>query len=297
MIRQAVARYAYFPGCSLVATNRAYDISTRNVARVLGIELQELDDWNCCGATAYMAIREKRSYVLSARNLAIAEKQGDQLATVCNACYVVLRKTNEHLAAYPGLREEVTRALQAGGMRYEGTVCVRHFLDILVNDVGQEMVRRHIQRDASRLRVACYSGCQLSRPFQDLDHPEYPELMERLCGWLGAQVVPFPLAAKCCGGMSMTTRPEIGRMLSGKILRLARQRGADCVVTACPLCQINLEAYQGKLSEVLKADCHVPVLYFTQLVGAAFGLGARELAIDDSLTPVAELLAAKVVRR
>jgi heterodisulfide reductase subunit B len=121
--------------------------------------------------------------------------------------------------------------------------------------------------------------------------------MDRLCRWLGAEVVPFPLAAKCCGGMSMTTRPEIGRVLSGKILRVARQRGADCIATACPLCQINLEAYQDKLSETMKMDCHLPVLYFTQLMGWAFGLGAKQLALKDSLTPVKELFEAKVVNQ
>jgi heterodisulfide reductase subunit B len=179
-------------------------------------------------------------------------------------------------------------------MHYDGTVRVRHFLDIVVNDVGEEVVRKHVKRDLSALRVACYSGCQFSRPFQDLDHPEFPALMDRLCGWLGAAVVPFPLAAKCCGGMSMTTRPEIGRVLSGKILRVAKQRDADCIATACPLCQINLEAYQDKLSETAKADCHVPVLYFTQLLGIAFGLSGRQLALKDSLTPVEELVAVKV---
>jgi heterodisulfide reductase subunit B len=297
MITQAVASYSYFPGCSMTATNRAYDLSTRNVARVLRIELLELDDWNCCGATAYMAIREKRSLVLSARNLAIAEKRGRDLATICNACYVVLRKANEYLAKNSLLREEVDEALQAGQMHYDGTVRVRHFLDIIVNDLGEDVIRRHVQRDLSDLRVACYSGCQLSRPFQDVDDPEYPELMGRLCRWLGAEVLPFPLAAKCCGGMSMTTRPEIGQVLSGKILRVAKLRGADCIVTACPLCQINLEAYQSKLSEVMGADCHLPVLYFTQLLGAAFGLGAKELALKDSLTPVEQLLAVKVTQQ
>lgn len=294
MITRAPLTYSYYPGCSLRATNRAYDVSTRSVAAALGIELTELEDWNCCGATAYMPIREKRSFVLSARNLAIAEKQGRPLATVCNACYVVLRKTNKYMAENAELREEIRGALQAGGMDYTGDVPVRHFLDIVVNDLGEEAVRARVKRDLSRCKVACYSGCQLSRPFDDLDHPEYPELMERLVGWLGAEAVPFPYSAKCCGGMSMTTHPETGQMLTGKVLKVAKQRGADCVATACPLCQINLEAYQKQAGAAVGADCDLPVLYFTQLMGSAFGLSRKALALGDSLTRVEALLREKV---
>ena len=286
--------YSYYPGCSVMATNRAYDISTRNVASVLGMEIIELDDWNCCGATAYMALREKRSFVLSARNLAIAEKEGRELATVCNACYVVLRKTNKYMAENAKLRGEIRKALQTGGMDYRGTVAVRHFLEILVNDLGDEPIKRHIVRDLSRLKVACYSGCQLSRPFEEVDHPEYPEMMDRFVGWLGAEAVPFPMSAKCCGGMAMTTHPETGRGLTGKILKVAKQRGADCIATACPLCQVNLEAYQEKIEAEVGADCKIPVLYFTQLAGVAFGLKPEDLALKDSLTPVEALFAEKV---
>ena len=285
--------YTYFPGCSLMATNRAYDRSTRVVARELGVELTELADWNCCGATAYLPIREKRAFVLSARNLAIAEQAGRELATVCNACYVVLRKTNKYMAEDAHLRADIRRALRAGGLDYSGSVRVRHFLDIVVNDVGPERVRARVRRDMSAWKVACYCGCQLSRPFDDLDDPEYPELMARLVAWLGAEAVPFPMSAKCCGGMAMTTHPETGRLLTGKILKAARDRAADCVATACPLCQINLEAYQDQAGRAVGARCDIPVLYFTQLLGIAFGLPSVELALRDNLTSLEPLLAGK----
>ena len=287
-------RYGYFPGCSLMATNRAYDVSARSVARALDLELVELDDWNCCGATAYLPVREKRAFVLSARNLAIAARNGRDLATVCNACYVVLRKTNKYMAEDAQLRGEIRRALRAGGMDYSGDVRVRHLLDILVNDVGETRIRSRVERDMSDWNVACYCGCQLSRPFDDLDHPEYPRLMERLVGWLGAAVVPFPMAAKCCGGLAMTTHPETGQLLTGKILKVAGQRGAACVATACPLCQINLEAYQDRVGRAVGATCEMPVLYFTQLLGIAFGLPPAELALHHNLTPLEHLLAEKV---
>jgi heterodisulfide reductase subunit B len=119
-------------------------------------------------------------------------------------------------------------------------------------------------------------------------------MMDRLVGWLGAQVVPFPLTAKCCGGMAMTTQTEMGQLLSGKILSVAKHRGADCIATACPLCQVNLEAYQDKIGKAMGTDCDIPVLYFTQLMGCAFGLNSKDLALRDSLTPVEALLSEKV---
>lgn len=294
MNRQPGRAYSYYPGCSLLATNRAYDISTRAVARALGLEMAELDDWNCCGATAYMPIREKRSFVLSARNLALAEKMGRELVTVCNACYVVLRKTNKYMAENAALRGEIRRALLAGGMDYSGSVRVRHFLDVVVNDVRREEVQARVTRPLRGMQVACYSGCQLSRPFEDMDHPEFPELMDRLVGWLGASAIPFPMSARCCGGMSMTTHPKTGRVLTGKILRTAKERGAECVATACPLCQMNLEAYQEEVGTALGANCRIPVLYFTQLMGIALGLDAKAVALSDSLTAVEALFAEKV---
>jgi heterodisulfide reductase subunit B len=276
--------YSYFPGCSLEVTNKAYDISTRNVARVLGLEMVELEDWNCCGATAYMAIHEKRAFVLSGSNLALSEKAGRDLVTVCSGCYLVLHKTNRYLNADPHLRAEVGKALEAGGMEYRGTVRVRHFLDVVVNDLGREVIERHVVRPLDGLKVACYYGCQIGRPFGDIDDPEFPTSMDRLMQWLGAEPVPFSQKAKCCGGMLMTTTPEIGRRLSGRLLRSARGARADCIATACPLCQVNLEAYQDKISASLGGDCRLPVLYFTQLLGGALGLGEKELALADSLT-------------
>jgi heterodisulfide reductase subunit B len=288
--------YAYFPGCSLEATNRAYDISTRSVAQCLGITLEELADWNCCGATAYMAINEKLSFALSARNLAIAEAQGQgrHLVTACSGCYLVLHKTNKYMQENPTLRSEIEAMLTAGGMQYNGSVKVRHILDVIVSDLCESVVRDHVSKALQGLRVAPYYGCQISRPFGDIDDPEDPQMMDQLVQWLGAENVDFPVKAKCCGGMMMTTNAETGMALSGKILKCAVDQGADCIVTACPLCQINLEAYQDIVSRKVDADCRIPVLYFTQLMGVAFGLNEADLALNDSLTPVQAMLTEKV---
>ena len=287
--------FSYFPGCSVTGSNKAYDLSTRAVAGALDLELVELDDWNCCGATAYVAMNEKRSFVLSARNLALAEKSGKKdLVTVCNGCYLVLRKTNKYMAENPKLKADIQKALAAGGMTYTGGVRVRHFLDVVVRDVGEQRIREQVSRPLKGLKVACYYGCQIGRPFAEIDDAEDPQMMDDLVGWLGGQAARFPLKAKCCGGMMMTTQPEIGRELSGKVLKNAQDAGADCIITACPLCQLNLEGYQDEAGAAVGIDCEIPVLYFTQLVGVAFGLGSDDLALKDSLTPVEDVLAEKV---
>jgi heterodisulfide reductase subunit B len=285
--------FAYYPGCSAAATNRAYDVSTRSVARAMDIGLEELDDWNCCGASAYVSVDEKRAGVLCARNLALAEKAGKDLTAICSGCFVVLRKTNKHLADDPKFAAAVQKALAAGGMSYKGSVKVRHFLDIVVNDAGEAAVRGRVTRPLAGLKVAPYYGCEVGRPFSEVDDPEEPRMMDDLIRWLGAEAVPFPLKAKCCGGMMMTTQPSIGRRLSGLVLQSARDAGADCIITACPLCQINLEAYQGAISRKLHADCRIGVLYFTQLMGAAFGLDEAQLALKDCITPVESVLSRK----
>jgi heterodisulfide reductase subunit B len=295
MIAPAQKVYSYFPGCSLEAANKAYDISTRNTARVLGVEMVELEDWNCCGATAYLSIDERRCHVLATRNLALSEEQGRDLVTVCSGCYLVLHKANRRFQEDPALRSRVRSALAAGGLDYKGSVRVRHFLDVVVNDIGQEAIERHVVHRLDGLKVACYYGCQITRPFGEIDDPEFPVGMDRLMTWIGAQPVDFRLKTKCCGGLLMTTQGEIGLQMSGRLLQEARHAGADCISTACPLCQMNLEAYQGRISTHLGQDCRIPILYFTQILGSALGLSAKDLALGDSLTPVESVLTGRGV--
>jgi heterodisulfide reductase subunit B len=290
MSQTAQPVYSYFPGCSLQSTNRAYDTSTRNVARVLGLEMVDLEDWNCCGATPYMAIDPRRSALLSARNLSLAEKHGRDIVTACSSCYLVLQKANHQYHDDSSLRADLRKALQAGGMDYHGNVHILHLLDLIANKLGRETIERHIVRPLQGLRIACYYGCQLTRPFCEVDDPEFPVLLDRLMEWIGATPVDYGVKTKCCGGMLMTTQPEVGLEMSGKLLRLARNADAECICTICPLCQINLEAYQGKISSRMQEDCHLPILYFTQILGAALGLGIEELALREALTPVEKVL-------
>ena len=154
----------------------AYDVSARAVCEKLGIELEELPDWNCCGSTSYFSIRELESFGISARNLAIAQEMGDMdLVATCSACYTILAKTNRYLAEDKVLRDEINEALALAGRSYEGKVNVRHLLDVMVNDVGYDAIAEKVTRQLDGLKVAPYYGCQLSRPMGTFDDPEFPD--------------------------------------------------------------------------------------------------------------------------
>ena len=277
--------YSYYPGCSLEGSSRAYDVSARSVSQTLGVNLIELEDWNCCGATTYMSVAEKRGLALSARNLALAEKEHRDLVTVCNGCFCVLNKTNQYLAAEEGLRREISQALQAADLEYHGTVKVRHLLDVLVNDVGESAVRENVTNDLKGLKVAPYYGCQLNRPRGMFDDPEWPTTLDSLISWLGAEAAPYPLKTKCCGGMLMTTNSDVCETVVFRLLSAAVEAGAECLVTLCPLCQINLEAYQGRVNKSFGSRFDLPIFFFTQIVGLALGLDEKSLLVGDNLTP------------
>jgi len=273
-------KLAYFPGCSLKGLGRAYEESLLPVMRHLGVELVELDDWNCCGATAYMAVDEVKACVLAARNLALAEKSGQQqLMAPCAACYLVLNKAKHYFHDYPAIKQTVDRALDAIGLKYGGDTAVRHPLDILLNDVGVEAIRQKVVRPLIGLKVAPYYGCQIVRPYATFDDQYNPTAMDKLLEALGATVVRYPLKTKCCGGSLTGTVPAAGIRMVYILLNEARKRGADCLATVCPLCQFNLDAYHSQV-KAQYGPLRVPTVYFTQLMGLAFGLPEKELGLN-----------------
>lgn len=284
--------YTYFPGCSSSEGGaKAYGWSTRAVSKVLDIELVDLDDWNCCGSTPYSSVEELASFCLSARNLALAEKRGFDLVTPCSSCYVILNRTNSHLKQYPHLKTQVDEALAAGGLKYNGTVRVRHLLDVLVNDIGYEAIAAKVKRHLDGLKVAPYYGCQVVRPRFGFDHPEFPDSLDKLLASLGGEAVPFPLKARCCGGSLIIPEEALALDLIGKILNSALSNGAECLITVCPLCQTNLDAYQSRVNQRFKTRFNLPVLFFTQLMGFALGLSEEDLGLKTSIVPVERVLA------
>ncbi len=286
--------YHYYPGCSAKSNGRAYEESLRAVFQALEVPLRELEDWNCCGATAYMSVDEVAAFTLAARNLALAEQAGagpPQLMAPCNACYLVLSKTQRYLAQHPDLAQRVTAGLQAVGLRYTGAVQVRHPLDVLVKDVGLARLQAPVKRPLRGLRVAAYYGCQVVRPFAAFDDAHHPTTMDRVVEALGATAVPWPLKTRCCGGTLIGTLPETGLRLSHILLQEAQRRGAEVLVTVCPLCQFNLECYQGEMARQFGEPVHLPVLYLTQLMGVAYGLRERARGLQRLFVPPTRLRA------
>jgi heterodisulfide reductase subunit B len=283
-------RYTYYPGCSLKGTGKAYEESLLPVFRTLGVETQEIDDWNCCGATSYSSVDNAAAFALAARNLAIAEPMKQDLVAPCAACYLVLEKTNRYIEEHPDVRERVDRGLAAVGLEYHGTVRIRHPLDILVNDVGLDAIRAKVKRPLKGLAIAPYYGCQVVRPYSTFDHQTYPVAMDRLFEALGATVVHYPLKTKCCGGSLTGTLPDVGVRLAWFLIREAKKRGADVIATLCPLCHFNLDAYQDKIARDHE-KVSVPVVYFTQLVGLAFGYSEKELGLNRNIVSAHPALA------
>ena len=285
-------QYAYFPGCSASEGGaRAYGRSALAVSKVLGIELVEIEDWNCCGSTPYSSVEELASFCLSARNLALAEQKGLDIVTPCSSCYVILSRTNAYIKQYPHLRAKVAEALAAGGLEYHGTVRARHLLDVFVNDIGYDAIAAAVKKSLEGLKVAPYYGCQLVRPRFGFDHPETPQTMDRLIASLGGEPVDFPLKARCCGGSLIISEEDLALGLIGKILSSAHSQGAECLITPCPLCQTNLDAYQSQLNKKLHTSFNLPILFFTQLMGVAFGLSEEELGLKSCIVPVEKALA------
>jgi heterodisulfide reductase subunit B2 len=278
-------RYSYFPGCSLDSTARPYGESVEAVASALGMELVEVDDWNCCGATAYMGVNDILAFSLGARNLCQASKTGGPLVTPCSACFTNLRKTEKYIAEYPDIRQKVDAALAAGGLHYAGGVETRHLLQAVVEDVGLDCLRSAVKKPLEGLKVAPYYGCQIARPFGIEDDADDPQMMDDLLRALGATPTRFPMKTVCCGGSLIGTREEVALRLCRNLLMCAQQDGADCIAVACPVCQINLDAYQGAINKSYGTDFNLPIVYFTQLMGLALGLDSRTLGLQRCVVP------------
>jgi heterodisulfide reductase subunit B len=256
--------------------------------RALDSKLVELPDWNCCGATGAEVVSHLLSIALPARNLAKAQQIGDQIVTTCSSCYFNLFRVNSHLAADAELQQELDTVLGEVGLHYDGKLRVRHLLELMVTDIGEKTIGERVQRPLKGIRVAPYYGCLVVRPYAEFDGPDLPTSMDRLLTTLGANVVPYVMKTRCCGGVLMTTQKDIGLKLVGDILGPVRD--VDCVVTVCPLCQLNLEAYQREVAGKLGEPVHIPVLYFTQLIGLAFGLPEQDLKLKASLVGTQKLM-------
>jgi len=277
-------RYLYYPGCSLEGTALEYNISTRIMMQNAGVELADIEDWTCCGASAASATSHLLSLALPARNLAIAEKMADikELLVPCSACYLNLKKVEEKTRKDPETLRKLNIILAEEQLQLHGRIRVRHILDVIANDLGAQSIRSLVQKPLHGLHIAPYYGCQCLRPYAVFDDPEAPHSMEPIIEATGASVHHWHMGTKCCGASHMNTKMEVGLELVANILKDAR--GADAVVTVCPMCQLNLEAHQRKISQLCHQDLNIAVLYLPQLLGLAFGITEKELGLNLNLS-------------
>jgi len=287
-------KYAYYPGCSLEVNSAAYDVSVRAVADLLGIKLAELEDWNCCGATEYFSQNELVATSVIARNLALVDQQLDQLIAPCAACYLNLAKTDRLMQEHPEMNDKVNQCLAAGGLSYKpGRVRVRHILDVIHSDIGETAIRDKVVRPLSGMRIAPYYGCQVVRPQCGFDNPEYPMQMDELFKWLGAEVVDYPVKAHCCGGhMTQISEPQAFELIR-RLLQSAVDYKADMIVCMCPMCQLNMDAYQNRVNSFFGTSFNLPIIFFTQMVGVAFGLDPKKLGFGKEIVSAEPVLAGK----
>lgn len=294
---KAYKKVAYYPGCALEGTGHAYNRSTKEVGKALGLKLEEVRNWNCCGAMEVKNIDPKIQTYLSSRVLSIAanEMGYDVVMAPCNGCYHNLKKAEYDLAHDPESREVVDRlSTKAGHKTYKaGQARTIHALDWIKDAIGEEELARRVKNSLKGLKVANYYGCMYTRPrhiFPEKDQgPESestsePHFMDDLLAAAGAENVDFPLKTACCGGAHTLSDSDTSTKLVLNILRAAEEAGADVIATECPTCHTGLEMHQIRGEKRYGVKTNVKILYFTQLLGIALGLSPRRVGVHENIS-------------
>lgn len=287
-------KYAFFPGCvSKGACPELYQ-SVMQVYPKLGIELAEMTTASCTGAGVLQEKDLRLGDLLNARTFALAEQQGLPIMTICSTCQGVMSQANHRFTTQPHYLQEINGLLQEEGITYRGTTTIKHFLWILLEDVGEELLRRHITRPLSGLRAAPFYGCYIQRPTDALEfnrHPDRGKSLERIIEILGAEVVDFPGKTRCCGFPILTINEKNSLTMVATHTRDAKSHGADIMVTPCPLCHLNLDGMQTKAASQEKASIDLPILHLPQLLGLAMGLETKSLGLQRNLISPESVLA------
>ena len=282
-------QYAYFPGCSADSSGKGLGLSVRAVAKPLEMELLELDDWTCCGSTPYGSTNEEESFLIGARNLAIAEKTSLDLVTPCSSCYVVLARANNYLKEHESFKKQVNQALAEVGLEFKGTIRVRLLPEVLFHDVTPEGIAKKVQRSLNGLKVASYYGCQMVRPL-GFESTENPQSLDKIVESMGGAPVNFPLKNRCCGSSTIIPEENMAVGLISKIITNAAENEAECIITPCPLCQTNLDAYQSRVNSKFGTKFNLPVLFVTQLIGLALGIDSLSLGLNTNIVSPKKVL-------
>ena len=283
--------YSFFPGCTLATKAAGYDVSGRAVAKALNMSLEELPEWQCCGATFPLATDNSMALIAPTRILTQTQKAGGHTTTLCVICYNVLKRTQVFLNRHPEMLERINWFTEEP---YDGQARITHFLELLRDELGWEALTGQVTRPLTGLRVAPYYGCLLLRPEDEigLDDPDEPTILHDCLAALGCEVVDFPYKVECCGSYLSVSKPELAEQLSQQVVASARRHGAQAIVTACPLCQFNLDYPQrGADAGRIATGSELPVLYFTQLMAVALGLDESVWGIEEHYVDPAPLFA------
>ena len=272
---------AYYPGCSLHASSQLYDVQCRKVLKRLEIELREIEDWNCCGATSAGKTDYFLSVALPARNLGIADSSGlSEMLIPCSSCYNRTLVTQKILSENGELKNKINTELSN---KFEGKIRISSIVDILVSKAKSGEIADKATKKLEGLKPACYYGCLLTRFPCDIkisDSVENPAAMETVCKTLGAEPLDWGYKTDCCGASAAVNDAETSLFLMSRIIRDGLARGANCFVTTCPMCQMNMDAYQGQVCERYGIKKKLPVFFITELLGISMGFTHEELKID-----------------
>jgi succinate dehydrogenase / fumarate reductase, cytochrome b subunit len=285
-------KIAYYPGCVAQESGKELDLATRWVAKAVGIELVDFPTFSCCGSAFIDEANATLNVAINARNLAIAEKAGLDLMTVCSTCQGMLTLANHRLTD-PKVRAKVDPALQQIGVSYRGSVKVKHLLQILVEEIGIDAIKAKVKRPLAGMNVGAFYGCHLLRPAAELgwESAEEPHSFEDLLAAIGATPVMYRGRVMCCGFPIQFVRESTASRIAGTQIDDAKRHGADAMATPCPLCHISLDAYQNKAEKAVGHSLEMPIFHLPQLVGLALGATPEELGLSRHLVPVAPALA------
>jgi heterodisulfide reductase subunit B len=278
----------YYPGCSLEGSAKEFDLSIRAIFKEMGVSLQEIPDWNCCGASPAHSLNEELAIALPYWNLVKAEEAGlDKIVSPCPACYSHLKHIHEEVVKDSHLADRLQTIV---GKRYGGKTESKHLLDFIKEDIGLERLRSRVKTSLNGLRVASYYGCLTRLPGVNIDDVENPVMMDEVVQALGGETINFSHKTECCGASLSITRKEIALRLVNAILESAQEKGAECIAVVCPLCQSNLDTRQGDINKRYGVRFNMPVLYLSQLIGLTQNLGSKQLGLDRLVHSPAEIL-------
>lgn len=285
--------YSYFPGCSADSTGSSYTESLMYVANRIGLKLNEIDDWNCCGTSAARITSDDLMYALPARSLALSERQypGLDVVAPCTGCYASLKTAMAHARESEENRSHVSELI---GMEYEATANVKSLLEVMIEPAMVELVAQQVKKPLTGAKIACYYGCAQVRPadiMQFSENTENPTSMENLMSATGATCIDWAFKTECCGASNHVVSPKGARKATERILRNAKVNGAECIVTSCPLCWLNLDMRQDQINKEMGTDYHIPVFYFTELIALAMGADPQEVGLSHHFEPTDNFVA------